>query len=214
MAKAASTPGAADEDRALVDGCLRGDAAAWAAFVDRYARLVYSVPRRYRLRPEGCDEVFQNVFEIVLRQLHTLSDPAGLPKWLITISVRESLRHLRGSHPRAAAAEPDHAPPPDGEIAAMEERQRVRDALAELGGPCRALLEALFSNDSPDYAAISAGLGIPIGSIGPTRARCLAKLQQILISRHPDAAAESRVSGPSPTNSYVHRTTPKGIGDA
>jgi DNA-directed RNA polymerase specialized sigma24 family protein len=78
---------------------------------------------------------------------------------------------------------PYAAPPPEGEIAAMEERQIVRESLVELGEPCRSLLEALFGIDSPDYSSISARLSIPIGSIGPTRSRCLAKLRGVLRPR-------------------------------
>lgn len=133
------------------------------------------------MRSEECEDVAQTVFVILLRRLASLRDVESLPKWLMTTTRRECLRVLRrrgalvgdiGDAPDLAVEPPDTA---DDESAALH------GALASIGERCHRLLTLLFLTDPPpDYTAISAALGVPIGSIGPTRARCLAKLHAAL----------------------------------
>lgn len=181
----AGEPDMRDDEHRLLAACLSGDQRAWESLVDRYGRLVFSVPRRYGLSPEACDDVFQSVFLIAFRELSSLRDGRSLTKWLITIAHHETGRWAA----RAARATgrslpeiPDVAP---GDLVERLERQQmVREALAELGGRCEELLIALFSGpERPDYAAVAARLKMPVGSLGPTRARCLEKMLRILGER-------------------------------
>lgn len=173
------------DDASLVRRCLAGEAAAWDALVERYGRLVYSIPRRLRLSDADSEDVFQTVFSIALRRLDTLKDAERLSAWLIRTTYRECWRIGRGRKATAldAAAETvaDEAPPP--ELATQWERQHaVHQALTEIDERCRALLTALFLEmETPDYAIIAARLGLPVGSIGPTRARCFKKLEAVLL---------------------------------
>lgn len=163
----------------IVDRCLRGDARAWDEFVDRYQRLVWSVARSYRLPAEDCDDVAQAVLVAALRHLADLRDPAKAASWLITSAHRESWRVARNRRRTvdlvgdfASVHEPD-----ERRAADLEALHSMRTALEELGDPCRSLLVALFSDNDPHYPDIARRLGMPVGSIGPTRGRCLEKLR-------------------------------------
>ncbi len=177
-------------DSELVEGCLAGDGQAWAQLVGRYQRLVYSVALRHGLSPEDADDVFQAVFTILLGKLETCRDRRRLGAWLVTITRREAWRVARGRNSSLgngsdellearAAAEPL----PEAIFEQLEEQDLIRQALEQLGEPCRRLLEHLFYRQQPlSYAEIAQQLAMPEGSIGPTRARCLAKLRDILAS--------------------------------
>jgi RNA polymerase sigma factor (sigma-70 family) len=172
-------------DAHLIKACQDGDEKAWKELVDRYARLVYSIPRRYGLTAEDADDVFQSVFTIVFRQLGKLREQQALVKWLITITHRESLRVAKLKHPGELderLKDPGDSP---SEQAELWERQRmVREAIKEIELPCRDLLTALFlESPPPTYNQIAARLGLSLGSIGPTRARCFRKLELLLKAR-------------------------------
>jgi RNA polymerase sigma factor (sigma-70 family) len=169
--------------RRLLDACIRGDQDAWGELVAQFSRLVYSVPRRYRLPPEACEDVFQEVFAILLKELPQIRDARTLPKWLITVAARESLRAARRRRPEPKTTHRDPPLLPPEELQRLEQHQLIRDCLCELDDPCRALLYELFSPGDPDYSAIAQRLSMPIGSIGPTRARCLKKLLAIVQSK-------------------------------
>lgn len=160
------------------------DKRAWSDLVHAYSSLVYSIPRRYGFPNDECDDVFQTVFIILLRELHAIKSPATLPKWLMTTTHRECWRLAR-SRPKSGAqageSVPDSQELPQERAIRWEREHKVRQALRELGGRCERLIEALFMDPSrPDYDSIAARLGVPPGSIGPTRARCLAKLAELL----------------------------------
>lgn len=171
------------DDQELVQACLNGAPGAWNVLVDRYSRLVYSIPRRYRLSEADADDVFQSVFTHLFQQLSTLRDQSRLASWLMTTAHRESWRVSR----RAARSVNlddviSNLAEPDAELCQMLERQHlVRQGLSELGGRCEKLLTALFFDpEHPDYETIAARLGVTVGSIGPSRARCFEKLMRIL----------------------------------
>ena len=169
----------------LITRCRDGDQSAWTALVRTHAGLVYAVARRTGLKEDQCEDVAQSVFATLLRRLDTVRDAQALAAWLVTTTKRESwrvARHARRVADLAAAYKPtDPDPSPIEAMEDIESAHRVRVALDELGGKCRELLLAIFSQrDQPDYAGISQRLSIPVGSIGPTRARCLAKLAEIL----------------------------------
>ncbi len=174
---------ARDEDAQLIERCTRGDAAAWEHLVERYTRLVYSVPRRYGLKTADCDDIHQAVFAALVSNIGKLKSPQALPAWLITTAHRESWRIGRGRS-RTLNTDTDFvsvSEPVETLVEEVEERHLVRMALDELGGRCKTLLLMLFGGDATsDYQRVSNDLGIPLGSIGPTRARCLEKLGQIL----------------------------------
>jgi RNA polymerase sigma factor (sigma-70 family) len=182
-----STHGPLD-DGDLIARCRAGDQRSWAALVERYGRLVYSVPSRLKLPAEGCDDVFQEVFVTVLRTLPTLRDQKSLPKWLMTIAYHASCRWTRRMRPAAVADDPRLPDrPAEDDLIRWERQELVRRALERLGGNCERLLWALFRRpEAGGYQEVAAQLGMPIGSIGPTRNRCLRKLMDILDEMMPE----------------------------
>jgi RNA polymerase sigma factor (sigma-70 family) len=169
-------------DAHLIKACLDGDEKAWNDLVERYARLVYSIPRRYGLAAEDADDVFQSVFTIVFRQLRKLREQQALVAWLIKITHRESLRVARlAKHGELDERIQDTADPPSEQAELWERQHMVREAISEIGAPCRDLLTALFlESPLPSYNEIAARLELSIGSIGPMRARCFKKLESML----------------------------------
>lgn len=177
----------------LIERCLRGDDAAWADLVARYQGLVYSVPRRMGLSPEDSAEVFQAVCILLYQRLGSVRDRNRLGGWLLTTATREAVRmsrRVRRDALREAPRDDDgeimeadlHDPRPlaSQDREAIERAQILRSAMAELPERCRLLLEAFLCEDEPNYRDIARRLEIPIGSIGPTRARCFAKLRERL----------------------------------
>jgi len=174
----------------LVDGCRRGDGAAWEALVRRYQRLVFSIPMRAGLGEDASADVFQHVFATLFEKLDTLEQPERVSSWLVTTARREAWRV--GRRARAAGSTlsaddeatselPDHAPLPDELVERMEAQHAVRTAVEALDERCRRLLTLLFySVEPPAYEDIAAHLGVAEGSIGPTRARCLQKLRKLM----------------------------------
>lgn len=187
----------APSDADLVLACRRGDEAAWELLVRRYQRLVYSIPRRAGLGEDLAAEVFQQVFVILVERLERIEQPERIGAWLATTARRETGRVGRAeAAARAATAGagagarddaaaplelPDDAPLADEVLLRLEEQHRVRAAVASLDERCRVLLTLLFyRREPPPYSEVAATLGTPEGSIGPTRARCLQKLRQVL----------------------------------
>ena len=174
-------------DPRLVAACLAGDQVAWSELVERYSRLVYSIPRRMGMSAADADDVFQKVFTTLYRRLGDVRDQTRLSAWLIVATQRECWRV--GKRAGATATTEldemlaDGAPPPADEITRMERDQLVREGLRRLDDRCRELLTALFLEPaSPAYEAIAARLGMSVGSIGPTRARCFRKMEATLRS--------------------------------
>ncbi|MDY7109156.1 MAG: sigma-70 family RNA polymerase sigma factor [Planctomycetota bacterium] len=171
------------DDETLVRACRAGDEAAWREIVTRYGRLVFSIPRRYGLDPEASEDVFQEVFSILVQQLPAIQNPTGLPKWLITTTHRVSCRAIRSARGKGARVQDgvDPGAPPPEEALRWERQHLVREGLRRLGGRCEELLTALYlDHEHVSYRHIARRLGMPVGSIGPTRARCLGKLMEIL----------------------------------
>ena len=174
----------------LVARARHGDQRAWDALVERYAPLVWSVCRQYRLG-EDAGDVAQTVWLALVSQLGAIRDPAALAGWLSTATRRECARAARAARRLpAAGAVLDVADLPDErigiaeeELLAAERRAALREAFAGLPAASRELVALLLVDPPLPYAEISARLGIPVGSIGPTRRRCLEKLR-----RHPAIA--------------------------
>jgi RNA polymerase sigma factor (sigma-70 family) len=178
-----------DLDR-LIERCRRSDSEAWAALVDRFQALVYSVPRRYGLGPDDAADVFQTTFQSLLRSLDRIESAKALAKWLAVTAARESMR-LRRIAGRTTNPE-DYDMALDEVVAseeasaeetavASEEALMVREAVAKMPAKCRDLLQILYLEGDVPYTEVSERLGMPVGAIGPTRARCLEKLRGSLL---------------------------------
>ena len=169
----------------LVTRARRGDRQAWDELVERYAPLVWSTCRRYRLGTADTSDVGQNVWLRLVEQLDKIRDPAALPGWLATTSRGECCRTLREARRRQAAGHvPDVESIPDprsgiaeDELLLAEYQAALREAFDHLPPSCQQLITLLMADPPVPYAEISARLGIPVGSIGPTRGRCLDKLR-------------------------------------
>ena len=177
-------------DASLIQACLDGKDAAWRELIERYGRLVYSIPLRYGLSSVDADDVFQNVFTIVFNQLARLRNQKLMAAWLITITWREARRVAKHTHIQNDLDEDmeDNQSPPLDQLQRWEQQHIVHQALRQLESPCRELLTILFlETPTPSYEEIAKRLGMPIGSIGPTRARSFKKLESILVSMGLDA---------------------------
>lgn len=178
-------PPTQEDDPSLIARCLDGDETAWTALVGRYNRLVFAVARRAGLGQEDAEDALQVVFTTLFRRLDGLRDQERLASWLITTTHREAIRvrRLLRPHDELGDDHPDPDVPTEQIVEAELLRQTVRDAVAALDDRCAALLRALFLEADQAYLAIAERLGIAVGSIGPTRARCLAKLKSLLDER-------------------------------
>lgn len=161
-----------------------GDPNAWARLHDRYANLIWSIARAYRLDQADAADVCQTTWLRLAEHLGSMRDPRQVKYWLATTARREAQRALRRSrHVIPVEADFDLMPDPGGRRCdeGLLERERagsVRRAFNALPGPCQTLLRVLMSEPSPSYAEVSAALDMPIGSIGPRRARCLERLRR------------------------------------
>jgi len=170
----------------LVTRAAGGDQSAWDEIVERYAPLVWSICRRYRLDRADTDDVAQNVWLRLVEQLSALREPAALPGWLATTTQRECLRVLRVNSQADRRNErlademmtASQSVEIEEEIIAAEWNRVLNQAFDELLPPCRELLSMLMQEPPVPYAEISRRLGIPVGGIGPSRARCLDKMRR------------------------------------
>ena len=166
-----------DSDAELLEGCIGGDPDCWQELVRRYASLVYAIPRRLGLAEHDCDDIFQTVFAILMNRMNSIRDVQALPKWLMVTTKRECWRTMRRSPQESPAGDALESLTTANGTDELERHAALRRALDQLGPRCRDLLTLLFMSDGrPDYDSISAGLDMPVGSIGPTRARCLQRL--------------------------------------
>jgi RNA polymerase sigma factor (sigma-70 family) len=176
----------------LFAACLRGDPAAWDSLVDRYAALIYSIPLKYGFREADAADVFQSVCVTLLEKLGTVREPRGLAAWIITTTSRQCLalvhrqtRERNRTADRQITAEFEAAAPdqlPEDEMLALERQHIVRAAVNQLPPKCRGLIEGLFSDahEQTSYQQLADRLGVPMNSLGPTRARCLSRLRHLL----------------------------------
>lgn len=180
-------------DRELLIACREGDESSWQALVDRYQRLIYAIPRRAGLSEDQAGDVFQEVFATLLQKLNDITDPDRLHAWLVTTARRKTWRLISKERLRRpgvaddeesddeSAAVVDNAPLPDETLVRLEEQHRIRAALMALDERCQKLLSLLYYRpEPPSYAEIATAFGTSEGSIGPTRARCLKKMLQLL----------------------------------
>jgi RNA polymerase sigma factor (sigma-70 family) len=180
-------------DEHLLAACIRGEAAAWDALLDRYGGLIYSVPLKYGLADADAADVFQSVCVTLLEKLDTVRAPRGLAAWLITTTSRQCLAiarqrrrdqaHLAAEGSAYALREPlDPELLPEEELLALERQRVVRAAVERLPSNCQRLLDVLFSDtqSKSTYRQLAKDAGVPMNSLGPTRTRCLEKLRRLL----------------------------------
>jgi RNA polymerase sigma factor (sigma-70 family) len=191
----------ADGDVALsVAAAAGGDPGAWTAIVDRYLPLVYSVTRAHGLSQRDAEDVNQTVWLRLVEHLDDIREPPALPTWITTTARRECLRLIRAGRREPpvdplseVAIEVTDDLGPDAELLRAERHQALRDGLAELAPADRRLLLLLVADPPLGHREISGLLGIPIGSIGPTRARILQRLRDTSALRRysrPDSLVE------------------------
>jgi RNA polymerase sigma factor (sigma-70 family) len=172
----------------LVDRARQGDDSAWKDLVHRFAPLVWSICRRSGLANADCEDVSQSIWLRLVEALPGLREPGALPGWLVTTTRRECVRvarmvRSRNFRERTDIGDVDEVA--DEEIPAADQRlvegelnAVLRTAFAQLEPRCQQLLVLLMQTPQIPYVEISAMTGMPTGGIGPTRARCLAKLRQ------------------------------------
>jgi RNA polymerase sigma factor (sigma-70 family) len=170
---------------ALVQASASGDEDAWNELVRRYAHLVMTVARQYRLSPADAQDVSQTVWLRLVEHLTDIREPAALAGWIVSTTKHECLRQRRVAG-RTVPVDPTNgwqldrpdAIDIDSQLLEAERHQVLRDGIAELPPDQQALLTLLATDPPRSYAEISQILGIPVGSIGPTRGRILEKLRE------------------------------------
>ncbi len=188
-ARPAPTIGAVShaEDAALVRAAAAGDQAAWDALVKRFSGLVWSIARSHRLGAADAADVSQTAWLRLVENLGRLRDPERVGAWLATTSRNECLRVIRRSGRQVPTdieadidleADETVAPPVDAGVLAGERDADLWRAFATISERCQVLLRLLIADPAPSYEEIGAILEMRVGSIGPTRARCLDHLRR------------------------------------
>jgi RNA polymerase sigma factor (sigma-70 family) len=176
-------------DARLVRDCLGGSEEAWAALLDKYKNLIFSVPIKQGIPRDDAADIFQRVCLLLLAELPHLRKAEALPMWLIRVTARECTRWRRQEQPYVAGesgeaelalAQAD-APLPEQVLARVGEEQILRDAVRALPPRCRQLIEMLFFEmPARPYREVARSLGLAGGSIGFIRGRCLTRLRREL----------------------------------
>jgi RNA polymerase sigma factor (sigma-70 family) len=169
----------------LLARAAQGDQRAWDELVDEHTRLLWSVARSFRLDAADANDVVQTTWLRLVEHLDRIEDPTRLVGWLVTTARREAMRVLRRSGRERPVVEdtaldrPDDAPPVDTGLLLDERDQALWQAFDRLGEKCQQLLRIAVA-DPQAYDEIAVVLDMPVGSIGPTRRRCLTQLERLL----------------------------------
>jgi len=171
-------------DARLVRQCLEGDQDAWGSLLERYKRLIYSIPVKYGLTQSEATDIFQDVCVELLAELPRLREPKALPKWLSQVTAHKcaQLKRLTNRQPSAPAETiedvADSGDLTEQVLLDVEREQALRDAVAALPPRCRQLIHALFyETPAKPYREIARDLNLACGSIGFIRGRCLGRLR-------------------------------------
>ncbi len=176
-------------DARLVRECLRGNEEAWAALIERYQNLIFSLPIKRGFTQDEAGEVFQRVCLLLLAELKGLRDARALPMWLIRVTSHECARWYRQERPyrgeelseRQLALALGRDDTPEEILAQLTEEQSLREALRTLSPRCQRLVRMLFyESEARPYREVARSLGLPTGSIGALRAGCLKTLRHRL----------------------------------
>lgn len=176
-------------DNGLIQSCLKGSEQAWSRLIEKYKRLIFSIPIKEGLSPDDAADIFQAVCLDLLSELPRLRHSKALPRWLIQVTYHKCIRR-KADQQRYAAIETEGeewAPVdggeqlPEGLLYESERSQKIREVLSELEPRCRQLIEALFfESPARPYREVAQSLGLAVGSIGPVRERCLEHLRRLL----------------------------------
>jgi RNA polymerase sigma factor (sigma-70 family) len=175
---------------AALASAAAGHSAAWESLVSAYAGLVWSVARSFRLSEADAADVFQGTWLRLVEHLGDIRDGGRLGGWLAMTARREALMLLRRSRSTVVTDTIEDTadvllPAPDARLLHSEEQSALWLAFGAMSMACQQLLRVAFADPPPTYDEISTALDMPIGSIGPSRARCLAQLRGLM----PDPAA-------------------------
>lgn len=174
-------------DEKLVQDCLKGNEESWAALIDRYKNLIFSIPIKHGFSRDDAADVFQSVCAELVAELPKLRQPKALPAWLIQVTLHKCQKDERYQHrfvqpeEDAPEAKASHAQRPDSILRQLEQEQALRDSIRSLTPRCRELIAELFFRDPPrPYQEVADSLKLSVGSIGFIRGRCLEKLRGFL----------------------------------
>jgi RNA polymerase sigma factor (sigma-70 family) len=181
-----------DDTGQLVRGAVGGDEVAWRGLVARFSGLVWAIARAHRLGNADAADVFQTTWLRLAEHIGRIEHPDRVGAWIATAARRECLQSLRSSAKVVLTDDAERLdltpaggnPTEDAVLAAEQEKEDADRAAAlwrafgRLPSRCRELLRVLMASPPPSYAEVAAALGLPLGSIGPTRARCLARLRE------------------------------------
>ncbi len=175
-------------DRDLIRACRKGRAGAWRRMLDKYERIVFSVPRRYGLSSEDAADITQLTFTILVQSMDTLPEDSSLGAWLTTVARRHTWRLLERKRRQGVEkhGDPEESAPAAASADTNDQEhweltEWLDHGLMMIGEPCRDLLFALYLEpEQPSYAEVAERMGMAVGSVGPTRIRCLKRLRQVL----------------------------------
>jgi RNA polymerase sigma factor (sigma-70 family) len=179
-------------DSELLRNCQRGDESAWNELVDRYQRLIVTIPRRAGLSEEQASDVFQEVFLTLFEKLDKIEQPEKLRSWLVTTAKFKTWGIIRGEKgfysPETEeemelemASLADNSPLADEVLIEIEQQHQIRNGLNQLEERCKKILSMIYLRDSAaSYIEVAEAIGVGETSISPMRKRCLDKLAKIL----------------------------------
>jgi RNA polymerase sigma factor (sigma-70 family) len=169
----------------LVRAAGDGDQRAWEGLVDRFSGLVWSVARAHGLSRADAADVSQTAWLRLVEHLHRLRDPERVGTWLASTARHEALRILRRDRRQVPVGDDElegsgqEAESPEARALAVERSDLLWRAFGELPQRCQQLLRVLMADPPPSYQQVAVALDMPIGSIGPTRGRCLDRLREL-----------------------------------
>ncbi|MDM7921590.1 MAG: sigma-70 family RNA polymerase sigma factor [Pyrinomonadaceae bacterium] len=179
-------------DAALIAACRKGDENAWNSLVDRYQRLIYTIPRRAGLSEEESNDVFQEVFLTLFEKLDEIEQPGRIRSWIVTTAKFKTWGIIRGRKGNHAPIDQedaelememlrDESPLADQALIELEQQHLIRTAIAGLEERCRTILSMIYLRTvAASYAEVAEAIGVGETSISPLRTRCLKKLEKIL----------------------------------
>jgi RNA polymerase sigma factor (sigma-70 family) len=180
----------------LVRRAAGGDQASWEALVERFAPMVWAVARGYRLSPADAADVSQTTWMRLVQHLHSIEQPERVGGWLATTARREALRTLRVANRQVLTVDdevstiPDPIASADQQLLADERDVVLWEMFSQLPPRCQSILSSITGENPMSYEDLGALLDMPIGSIGPTRARCLERLRRLAAAKGIAVAAE------------------------
>lgn len=171
-------------DETILSKAQLGDPDAWRLLVDTYSGVVWAVLRSLRVQEPDRSDIYQSVFLKLTTHIGTIREPLALPGWLATVTRRQCIDMFRKQDrqptPSEATADVEaNEPLPEEQIIVDDERVAVMRSFRRLDEKCQRLLSLMFFGMEHSYSAISEIVEIPVGSIGPSRQRCLEKLSKM-----------------------------------